>query len=41
MSRETFAFFLQPNVDEVIGKDGETFGQFTERIMKEHYGEKS
>ncbi|KAH8083504.1 Clavaminate synthase-like protein [Filobasidium floriforme] len=41
VSRETFAFFLQPNVDEVIGKDGETFGQFTERIMKEHYGEES
>lgn len=40
VSRETFAFFLQPDVDEVIGEDGETFGQFTDRIMKEHYGDK-
>ncbi|KAJ9112175.1 hypothetical protein QFC20_002356 [Naganishia adeliensis] len=37
VSRETFAFFLQPDVDRVVGADGETFGQFSERIMREHY----
>ena len=30
---------LRPDVDRVIGADGETFGQFSERIMKEHYGD--
>ncbi|KAI5454911.1 hypothetical protein NCC49_002187 [Naganishia albida] len=39
VSRETFAFFLQPDVDRVVGADGETFGQFSERIMREHYGD--
>ncbi|GMK56808.1 hypothetical protein CspeluHIS016_0306480 [Cutaneotrichosporon spelunceum] len=37
VSRETFAFFLQPDVDDVIGADGETFGQFTKRVLKRHY----
>ncbi|KAI9638358.1 Clavaminate synthase-like protein [Dioszegia hungarica] len=37
VSRETFAFFLQPDVDDVIGRDGETFGAFTKRIIGRHY----
>lgn len=41
MSRETFAFFLQPDVDDVIGSDGETFGQFTKRIIERHYGDEN
>ncbi|WWD15880.1 hypothetical protein CI109_100304 [Kwoniella shandongensis] len=41
VSRETFAFFLQPDVDDVIGPDGETFGQFTKRVLGRHYAEKA
>ncbi|RSH78132.1 uncharacterized protein EHS24_002588 [Apiotrichum porosum] len=41
VSRETFAFFLQPDVDDVIGSDGETFGQFTKRIIERHYGDEN
>ncbi|WVW83123.1 hypothetical protein I302_105141 [Kwoniella bestiolae CBS 10118] len=41
VSRETFAFFLQPDVDDVIGPEGETFGQFTKRVLGRHYAEKS
>ncbi|ORX39824.1 Clavaminate synthase-like protein [Kockovaella imperatae] len=37
ISRETFAFFLQPDVDDVIGPDGETFGAFTKRVLGRHY----
>ncbi|KAK4688221.1 hypothetical protein P7C73_g1890, partial [Tremellales sp. Uapishka_1] len=37
VSRETFALFLQPDVDDVIGADGETFGAFTKRTLDEHY----
>lgn len=37
ISRETMAVFLQPDVGEVIGSDGETFGQFTKRILESHY----
>lgn len=37
ISRETMAVFLQPDVGEVIGSDGETFGQFTKRILQSHY----
>lgn len=37
ISRETMAVFLQPDVDAVIGTDGETFGQFTKRILAGHY----
>lgn len=37
VSRETFAFFLQPDVDRVLGSNGETFGEFSERITAEHY----
>lgn len=38
ISRETMAVFLQPDVEEVIGPDGEDFGQFTKRILESHYG---
>jgi len=38
VSRETFALFMQPNVDEMIG-EGETFGQFSKRIFSRHYEE--
>ncbi|WRT67106.1 uncharacterized protein IL334_004072 [Kwoniella shivajii] len=41
VSRETFAFFLQPDVDDVIGPDGETFGSFTKRVLGRHYAEKA
>ncbi|WVQ98714.1 hypothetical protein IAU59_005845 [Kwoniella sp. CBS 9459] len=37
VSRETFAFFLQPDVNDVIGSDGETFGAFTKRVLGRHY----
>lgn len=37
ISRETFAFFLQPDVEDVIGENGETFGQFTKQVLKRHY----
>ncbi|KAL7408928.1 Clavaminate synthase-like protein [Mrakia frigida] len=41
VTRETFAFFLQPDVGAVVGKDpsgaDETFGQFSKRIMEGHY----
>lgn len=37
ISRETMAVFLQPDVHAVIGADGETFGHFTERILRSHY----
>ncbi|GAA5908793.1 uncharacterized protein JCM6883_004169 [Sporobolomyces salmoneus] len=39
VTRETLAVFLQPNNDEVISKEGETFGQFTERVFQRHYDE--
>lgn len=29
----------QPNKDEVVSKEGETFGQFSERVSKRHYVE--
>ena len=37
VSRETMAVFLQPDVSAVLGEDGETFGQFTHRILSSHY----
>ncbi|KAM0751902.1 Clavaminate synthase-like protein [Meredithblackwellia eburnea MCA 4105] len=40
VSRETLAVFLQPNGEEVVGADGETFAQFTDRVLKRHYSEK-
>lgn len=41
ISRETMAVFLQPDVDEVIGADGETFGQFTRRILESHHADET
>ena len=40
ISRETFALFMQPNVDQQLSAT-EDFGQFSKRIFKEHYGEAS
>lgn len=37
ISRETMAVFLQPDVDAIIGPQGETFGQFAQRIFESHY----
>ncbi|BGP37355.1 hypothetical protein JCM10450v2_001262 [Rhodotorula kratochvilovae] len=37
VTRETLAVFLQPNHDEVVAEDGETFGQFSARVFKRHY----
>ena len=37
ISRETMAVFLQPDVNVKIGKDGETFGEYTNRIVQSHY----
>ncbi|GAA5948953.1 hypothetical protein JCM21900_003150 [Sporobolomyces salmonicolor] len=39
VSRETLAVFLQPNHDEVISTEGETFGAFSARVFKRHYEE--
>jgi len=36
VSRETFALFMQPNTDQIIGP-GETFGSFSHRVFNEHY----
>ncbi|THH29723.1 hypothetical protein EUX98_g4466 [Antrodiella citrinella] len=36
ISRETFALFMQPDVNEQISEK-ETFGQFSQRIFDEHY----
>ena len=38
VSRETFALFMQPNTDQLIGP-AESFGQFSKRIFAEHYQE--
>jgi hypothetical protein len=38
ISRETFALFMQPNVDQQLSTS-ENFGQFSKRIFDEHYGE--
>lgn len=27
----------RPDVDDVIGQDGETFGEFTKRVIGRHY----
>lgn len=39
VSRETFALFMQPETQQVISSTGETFGQFSKRIISEHYEE--
>jgi isopenicillin N synthase-like dioxygenase len=36
VSRETFALFMQPDTDRLVGPS-ETFGQFSKRIFNEHY----
>lgn len=36
ISRETFALFMQPNIDQLIAPSI-TFGQFSKRIFDEHY----
>ncbi|KAL4069426.1 Clavaminate synthase-like protein [Scleroderma citrinum] len=36
ISRETFALFMQPDADQKLS-DTETFGQFTKRILADHY----
>jgi len=36
VSRETFALFMQPDVDQMVGPN-ETFGQFSKRIFDTHY----
>lgn len=36
VSRETFALFMQPNVDQQLSAT-EDFGQFSKRIFDEHY----
>ncbi|EIW69649.1 hypothetical protein TREMEDRAFT_30927, partial [Tremella mesenterica DSM 1558] len=36
ISRETFAFFLQPDIGDFISPS-ETFGQFTKRVLERHY----
>ncbi|EIW86458.1 Clavaminate synthase-like protein [Coniophora puteana RWD-64-598 SS2] len=40
ISRETFALFMQPNTDQRISST-ETFGQFSKRILAEHYDKPS
>ncbi|KAJ7124732.1 Clavaminate synthase-like protein [Mycena crocata] len=36
ISRETFALFMQPDVDQPLS-DSCTFGQFSKRVLEEHY----
>lgn len=36
ISRETFALFMQPDVDQQVGEK-ETFGEFSKRIFDVHY----
>lgn len=38
ISRETFALFMQPDTDQHIASS-ETFGQFSKRVLDEHYEE--
>ncbi|KIK71386.1 hypothetical protein GYMLUDRAFT_66595 [Collybiopsis luxurians FD-317 M1] len=38
VSRETFALFMQPNIDQQLSPDV-TFGQFSKRVFDEHYDE--
>ena len=40
VSRETFALFMQPNVDQRLSA-AEDFGQFSKRIFDEHYKDES
>jgi hypothetical protein len=36
VSRETFAIFMQPDVNQHISET-ETFGEFSKRIFDDHY----
>lgn len=38
ISRETFALFMQPETQQLIGQN-ETFGKFSRRVFAEHYNE--
>uniref|UniRef100_A0A0W0FAK2 Clavaminate synthase-like protein n=1 Tax=Moniliophthora roreri TaxID=221103 RepID=A0A0W0FAK2_MONRR len=38
ISRETFAFFMQPDTDQALSPSM-TFGQFSKRVFDDHYGE--
>ncbi|KAI0080012.1 Clavaminate synthase-like protein [Panus rudis PR-1116 ss-1] len=40
VSRETFALFMQPDVDQQISET-ETFGQFSKRVFDEHYNQEA
>jgi isopenicillin N synthase-like dioxygenase len=40
VSRETFALFMQPNIDQQLSPEM-TFGQFSKRVFDEHYKEDS
>ncbi|KZV74722.1 Clavaminate synthase-like protein [Peniophora sp. CONT] len=40
VSRETFALFMQPDVEARVSAD-ETYGQFSRRIFEEHYPEEA
>ncbi|KAK7058364.1 WD40 repeat protein [Paramarasmius palmivorus] len=37
ISRETFAFFMQPDTDQALSP-AMTFGQFSKRVFDDHYG---
>ncbi|KAI9100491.1 hypothetical protein DFS34DRAFT_487814 [Phlyctochytrium arcticum] len=39
LTRNTFAVFMQPNVDHPL-KEGMTFHQFTQEVMKRHYADR-
>jgi isopenicillin N synthase-like dioxygenase len=38
VSRETFALFMQPDVNQRISET-ETFGEFSKRILDDHYND--
>lgn len=41
VTRETLAVFFQPDVHDVVGAEtGETFGEWTERVLNLHYSSK-
>ena len=40
VSRETFALFMQPKVDQILAKKDDevvTFGSFSKKVFSEHY----
>lgn len=34
---DEFGLSFRPDVDDVIGPDGETFGEFSKRVIGRHY----